>query len=351
MTETIWHRETCGPGRDYMLGHQPQVRYENRDAIIKLILDEITQYLLVEPAIRLVLDSPKANAERVILSIPAHSDSSLIMLNFATEIYNALQGYYLSADPRSSHFGISELVFDGKMNNFVKREMERIFEQIRIRPDIAGRVLKGVHLEPEKPVPAAGINYLSDTIKKALNIYVGYRFHAHGEGVNHTQIFLPLASGTDIVELVYYNLEQVLNQNFLAYDEAGDSYLKITETLVYKELESVIQRAKLKENTRKKITNNIQFNLLFSDDPRSEFGAQVGDALYDMINKVADEKVKEATRLSSELYATVSLKNQEIVAMNQPVISGRLKEGIKVPAKKEKAPKDKDKDTEKVPVP
>ncbi len=347
MPHSIWHRDSCGVGRHYLLSNEVQVRFDDEDAIIKTIVKELEPNLFVEPALRLVLDSPKVNPERLILSIPCHSDRKKIFYNFAKEVYHSLQGYYISADPRSTHYGISNMLMEGKINNFLKREMERLIEQVRTRPDIAARISTGVSIQTEHPVPAAGTNFLTDTVKEALNIYVGYRFHAHGEGINHTQVFLPMEEGSELIDLVYYNLEQLLNQNLATYDEVGSSYLKVSDTLVYKELELTLQRAKAKENTRKKILNNVQFNLIFSEDPKKEYGEAAGDYVYDMLNRVQDEKIKEATRLSSELFASVMLKNQEIVSMNKTSIVGKTAKGVKVPKPPEKK-KAKEEEKEKV---
>ncbi|OGG97238.1 MAG: hypothetical protein A2527_09050 [Candidatus Lambdaproteobacteria bacterium RIFOXYD2_FULL_50_16] len=301
-----------------MLGQDTFIRFEDTEAIIDGIEAGIRPYLFAEPAIRLVLDTPLANSEKVVLSIPCISDQDRIIKNFAAAIYTSIMGYYYSADPHSSHFGISNLILEGKLNSMLRREMEKHFSQTGKRPDLAARVLKGVGLNTESPVPPAGKSFLVDTLKKGLNIYVGYRIHAQGEMINHAQMFLPMTGGEEIIQLVYYNLEQIINQNFLAYDESGEGYLNISETLIFKELESILQRSRLKENTRKKILNNIQFNTVFTPDPRQTIGPKAGDSLYDVLNKVQDEKLKSATAYSSNLYAAVMVKTAEMTHMNNP---------------------------------
>ncbi len=319
MNENPWHIDSCGTGRQYMLGHEAAVaRFADSQAIIDKIEEGIRPYLFAEPAIRLVLDSPLANPERVILSIPCISDHDRILKNFAKSIYGSIMGYYYSADPKTSHFGISHTILDGQFNSLLRREMERHFAQTQNRPDMAARILEGVSISTKSEVAHQGRDYLAETIKQGLNIYVGYRIHAHGELINHAQMFLPMESGREITELVYYNLEQIINQNFVAYDETGTGYLSVSETLVFKELESVLQRARLKENTRMKILNNIQFNTVFTPDPRTAFGPIAGDSLYDALNKVEDERLKKATQLSSSLYAAVMVKGSEMTQMNNP---------------------------------
>ena len=345
MTQSVWHREKCGPGREYILGHETSNKehFKPEAEVIKSILDDIQGYLVVEPAIRLSLDSPQVNPERVILALPADGAKQQVLENFAAELYHSINGYYLGADPKSTHFGISHLIFEGKVNNFIKREAEKLFSKIATRADLAARVLENAELNTNINVGEPGANHLTDTVKKALNIYVGYRLYLHGDGVNKTQMFLPLEGGDNIIDLVYSNLEQILNQNFLSYDESGANYLHITEGLVYKELECLLQRSKDKENTRKKILTNIEYNLVFSSDPRAEFGDHAGDHLYDSINKVDDETLKESAKLSSELYASVITKSSESLSLG--IKEGK---GTKVPAPPEKAKKVAKEPTEKV---
>ncbi len=334
MTQSVWHREDCGPGRQYILGHEIKEmdRFKPEAEVIQTILDDIKGYLVVEPAIRLVLDSPKVNPERVVLALPAEGAKDQVMENFAAELYRSLMGYYLGSNPKSSHYGISQVVLGGDVNNFIRREAEKLFGQMGSRPDMAGRVLQNAEFGSSLTVGAAGTNHLTETVAKALNIYVGYRLHLHGDGVNKNQMFIPLEGGQNIIDLVYYNLEQIVNQNFLSYDETGSSYLQITEGLVFKELECLLQRSKDKENTRKKILTNIEYNLVFSTNPRAEFNENAGDHFYDSINQVEDEKLKESTKLSSELYATVVTKSKELLDLG--ITPGK---GTKVPAPPEKA--------------
>ncbi|MDT8445287.1 MAG: hypothetical protein RRB13_00155 [bacterium] len=342
MSDCAWHVESCGTGRQYMLGSEAaEIRFSDEEAVIDQIEANIRPFLFAEPAIRLVLDTPLANPERVVLSIPCLSDENKIIRNFAKSIYTSIMGYYYSADPKSSHFGIANTILSGQGNSLLMREMERHFAQGQTRPDMAARVLDGVVLSTENQVPTPGRNYLDETLAKGLNIYVGYRIHAQGETINHAQMFLPLDSGQEIIDLVYYNLEQILNQNFLAYDESGSQYLEINESLVFKELGSILERSRLKENTRKKILNNIQFNTVFTKDPRKAIGEQVGDSLYDALNKVQDERLKAATEVSSSLYAAVMVKSTEMTHMNNPDL-GEFKGSInfnKSESKPKAAPK------------
>ncbi|MDX2471871.1 MAG: hypothetical protein QNL04_14975 [SAR324 cluster bacterium] len=336
MTQSVWHREDCGPGRQYILGHETNKsdRFKPEAEVIQTILEDIKGYLVVEPAIRLVLDSAKVNPERVVLALPAEGAKDQVMENFAAELYRSLLGYYLGSSPKSSHYGISQVVMEGNVNNFVRREAERLFGQMASRPDMASRVLENAEFGSSLTVGESGTNHLTETVTKALNIYVGYRLHLHGEGINKNQMFIPLEGGQNIIDLVYYNLEQIVNQNFLSYDETGNSYLQITEGLVFKELECLLQRSKDKENTRKKILTNIEYNLVFSTNPRAEFNENAGDHFYDVINHVEDEKLKESTKLSSELYATVVTKSKELLDLG---ISSGKSTGI-TPGKSTKVP-------------
>jgi len=310
MSTTLWHTENCGDGRQYMLGHETaEVKYPDQAAIIQKIEEGIRPHLFAEPAIRLTLDAEAADPERVILSIPCDSDQDLIIQNFAQSIYTSIMGYYASAEPRTSHFGISHSILDGQFNSLLRREIERHFSQIQSRPEMAARVLEGVGIQAQVPNINKEQNQLSETLSKGLNIYVGYRIHAFGELINNAQMFVPMQGGEEIIELVYSNIEQLISQNFLSYDESGDKYLEISDTLIFKELASILQRSRLKENTRKKILNHLGGNQFFLSTDQPQEGSVHGDSLYDTLNNVQEVKLQAAALASSKLYASVVVKS------------------------------------------
>ncbi len=302
MTESIWQHESCSPGRSYMLGKETYVKYDDEVAIISKIVEGLREFIHAEPAARLTLDSPKSNPERAILAIPFESDQEVILFNFAKVIYQSLMGYYISAAPRTSHFGISNLVLEGNYNSLLRREMEKLITHFQIRHDMAGRLLQNVGIQGKHSVPEAGKTFLAETIQKGLDIHVGYRIFATGESVNCSQIFLPLQTGDEIINQIYYNIERILHHNFVTYDECGEKYLNITETLIYSDLGELIKRSKNKELTRNKILNNLQFDIVSRKDPEIPQEQYIGDRLYDVLNHIQDTKLKEATDRSRDLY-------------------------------------------------
>ena len=303
MTDSIWHKEECGPGRSYMLGKDPYIKYDDKDVIIASIVEGLRQFIHAEPAVRLTMDSTKSDAERAVLAIPFESDQDIILLNFAKIIYQSLMGYYISAAPKTTHFGIANLLLEGNSNSLLRREMEKLIAQFQFRSDMAGRLIQNITLVGKQPVPEAGDTFLIDTIKEALDIHVGYRINATGENVNCSQIFLPLQTGSEIINQVYFNIEKILHHNFIAYDETSEGYLKISDTLIFKDLCGLLKRSKDKELTRNKILNDLQFDAITKRDSEEERQLLIGDKLYDMLNNIQDTKLKEATDRSRDLYA------------------------------------------------
>ena len=157
MTETIWQRETCSPGREYMLGSDPYVKYDDKQEIIAKLTNNLKDFILAEPAVRITLDAPTVNPGRTILAIPFESDQEKILVNFANIIYQTLIGYYISAEPKSSHFGIANGILEGTTTSLLRREMEKLIEQFQNRSDIAGRLLNDVHITGKYQVPEPDI--------------------------------------------------------------------------------------------------------------------------------------------------------------------------------------------------
>jgi hypothetical protein len=302
MTESIWHKEECGPGRHYMLGGDPYVKYDDQETITASIVEGLRKFIHAEPAVRLTLDSPKCDSERANLAIPFESDHEIILNNFAKMIYQSLIGYYISAPTKTSHFGITNLLLEGEHNSLLRREMEKLISQFQTRNDMAGRLLQNITLVGKHAVPKPGDTYLMETIKQGLDIHVGYRIFSTGENVNCSQIFLPIQAGSEIIDQIYYNIERILHHSFVAYDETGDGYLKVTDNLIFKDLAQLLQRAKTKELTRNKILNNLQFDTVTKRDVEEAPKMLLGDRLYDVLNHIQDTKLKEATDRSRDLY-------------------------------------------------
>lgn len=313
MNESMWQRETCGTGRKYILGSDPYVKYDDQEAIISTIVKGLKEFIHAKPAIRLTLDSELCNPERVILAIPFELDQESILNNFANIIYQSLMGYYFSAENQTSHFGIANLLIEGNFNSLLKREMEKLIRHSENRYDMAGRLLQNTEMVTKFPVPEAGKTYLSETIKKGMDIHVGYRIYASGANVNYAKIFLPLESGSEIIDYVYYNLEQILHHNFVSYDETGDKYLSLTETLIFKELEGILIRAKSKEFTRNKILNNLQLNTVLLREPALDQEYPCKDEIYDLLNHIQDPKLKKASFHSRGMYTAFMQETSNII--------------------------------------
>lgn len=328
MSESIWHRESCNPGREYQLARNIHIKYDDQDTIISRIVEALKQYVSVEAAVRLVIDTELCSPERAVIAVPFEANEDLIMANFAATMYHSLMGYYVSGEPKSSHFGLSNLVIEGQVNSLVRRELEKLFTQFQSRDDIAGRLLRNVKFDIED-APASGDNYMQETLKKGLDIELGFRLVAYGPQINAGTIFVPVTDGAGIVDRVYYNLEQIIHQNFVAYDESGDDYLKVTDTLIFKELSQILSRAKSKENTRKKILDNLVFSTIFTEDPTQLHGALIGDSLYDTINKIQEEKLQEASQRSRELFASCMIRSAEMTTQDMDLAELQLSEGTK----------------------
>ncbi len=304
MSESIWQRSDCSPGRAYMLGKDPYVKFDDQETIIEAIKENLRNFLNIKTAVRLTLDTELSNPERTILAIPFQSGYEQILANFAQLLYQSVLGYYISAEPRSSHFGIANLLLEGKLSSLYKRETEKLLAQLQDRPDMAGRLLSNIELVSKVPVPKPGDIFLSDTIKKGLDIHIGLRIFIAGSDINYTKVFLPFEGGQDIIDHVYYNLEQILHHNFITYDETGAGYLSISETLIFKDLEATLQRAKSKEITRNKILNNLQFNTIEKKNITPELEMLDGDSLHDLLNQIQDTKLQKATEQSKDLYVS-----------------------------------------------
>lgn len=334
MSNSIWQRESCNPGRRYMLGKDPFVKFDDQEEIISTIKEGLREFIHSEAAVRLTLDTPLSNPERVTIAIPFEADQELIVSNFAAVIYQSFMGYYISGEPQTSHFGITNLIIEGKFNSLLRREMEKLISQFQNRNDMAGRLLKNVEVKSQISVPKPGNCFLADTIKKGLDIHVGYRVVMTGENVNYSKLFLPLSAGQEIIDHVYYNLEQILHHNFVSYDETGDSYLNINDTLVFKDLEAILRRAKSKELTRNKILNNLQFNAFITKEDQSDLQSQLmGDRLYDYLNNIQDTKLKETTNQSRILFQSYTEESLNVTEKPQALVEKSKKEVEEEPQK------------------
>lgn len=299
---------------------QPSIlcqKYNDADKIIPKIKERIRSSILVEPAVKLSLESPKSNSERAIISIPFPPDQENFLTNFAKEIYQNLMGYCLNSDPKSTHFGLSKKLLEGRSDSLLQREVEAILETSKASPETGKRLLKNVSIVMQSEVPKPGKTYLSKVIKDGLNIQAGYRVILLGKNINHTRVFLPMNLGPDIGDLIYFNIEKILNQTFAVYDETNSGFIKITEGLIFKELESTLRRTTENPNTRKKILNNLQFEIIFSDLSETQKDL-VKDKLYDRLNGTKNRKINALSQQSTQLYAsTLSQTNPNSLTFSQ----------------------------------
>ncbi len=93
MSDSIWQQESCSPGRSYMLGKDPYIKYDDEEAIVSRIVEGLREFVHAEPAVRLTVDTHLSNAERAVLAIPFESDQEVILYNFAHIVYQSLMGY------------------------------------------------------------------------------------------------------------------------------------------------------------------------------------------------------------------------------------------------------------------
>ena len=80
-------------------------KFDDQETIIAAIKENLRKFLNIETAVRLTLDTELSNPERTIIAVPFQSDDEQILSNFAQLLYQSILGYYISAEPRSSHFG------------------------------------------------------------------------------------------------------------------------------------------------------------------------------------------------------------------------------------------------------
>ncbi|MGK0290105.1 MAG: hypothetical protein ACI86H_001560, partial [bacterium] len=311
MGASIWHQDACGPGRGFQLAKNVHIKYDDAETIISRIVEGLKQYIKIECAVRFTVDSPISESERAIIALPYQSQEDLLLFNLATLIFQNMKSYYNSADPKNSHFGYANAVIEGDMNSLFRRELESVLLQCQHRPDMAGQLLRSLEFVADD-APAVGENYMQDTLKEGLDIHVGYRLVTYSKEINRMNIFIPVEAGSEVIDRVYYNLEQIIQQNFIAYDETGEGYLKVTDTLIFKELVQTLRRAKQKENTRKKIINDLVFSTIFTNDPSELYGEKIGDNFYDTLNKVHQDYMRYHTDRSRELVSAGMIRTTEI---------------------------------------
>ena len=311
MTESFWHLPQPGPGRLYQQAKDLVINeaYDKADVFIENIVNSLRSFLQLETCVRFLLDGPKINPTTTNITVPFEGDSDRIYHNLAHIIYQQMWGYYLSADPKTTHHGITMLVWEGHENSMVRRETEKFLELMEMRHELAGRVMRDYHMACEMP-PFTRDTYLRDTTAKVMDIHLGVRLFTFGEGVERKTVFMPISAGVEAVDRIYYNLEHIIHQNLISYDEIHDHYLPVSEELVLRELESLLVRARLKGNTRKKVINGLKFHTVLLEDPSLIHHLSLADLYYDKLNRI--DLLEEASQRSREMFANALIRSTEL---------------------------------------
>ena len=352
MTESQWHTMPKGPGRLYQCAEDLVPRYEEVQHIVDQIRANLKNFLQIETSVRLLLDGDHVNPTTATVSVPFEGDNDLIYENLGLIIFQQVWGYYLSADPKGTHHGLTNLVFDGYETSLLRRETEKFLGMLHTRNDLAHRVMSGYQMAADMP-PFERDVYLKSATEKYLDIHLGVRMYTFGEGVNRATMFLPAQqSNPEAINRVYYNLENIIHQNLVAYDETHDNYLPVSDELVCRELEGVLRRARRKGNTRKKIVHGLFANTSLLEDPTMIHHISVADFYYDKLNRI--DLTDEAAQRSRDLYNTNLIRAAEItnavtdvdkLAMEQRVYIDRNtavgEEAVKVTAAPVAPPKER----------
>ena len=309
-TDSTFHLPKHGPGRFYYCPPDLVVKYWEVNSVVEAVAGHLKNFLRLDSSVRLVTDSPLANATATVMSVPFEGDSDRIYYNLAKMIYDQLWGYYLSSDTKSTHHGLTNLVFEGNETSLIRREAEKFLGLMTYRTDLAARVMLGYTMQCEVP-PINRDTYMRDTVHSVLEVELGVRFFTYGEGVNRTNLFIPYGDKTaEAIDRIYYNVEHVIHQNLVAYDELHDHYLPVSTELVIRELEAVMVRARQKGNTRKKIINGLKFHTVLLQDTAMIYHQSLADVYYDKINRI--DLLEEAAQRSRELFSTALIRSAEL---------------------------------------
>jgi len=309
-TDSSFHMPKHGPGRFYYCPPDLMIKYWEVNQMVEAIAGHLKNFLHLDSSVRLLTDSPLSQATTTVISVPFEGDNDRIYYNLAKLIYDQLWGYYLSSDPKSTHHGLTNLVFEGNETSLIRRETEKFLQLMTYRTDLAARAMLGYTMQCEVP-PINRDTYMRDTVHGALEVELGVRFFTHGEGVNRITIFVPYGEKTaEAIDRVYYNIEHIIHQNLVAYDELHDHYLPVSTELVLRETEQVLIRARQKGNTRKKIINGLKFHTVLLQDTAMIYHQSLADVYYDKINRI--DLLEEAAQRSRELFSTALIRSTEL---------------------------------------
>jgi len=284
MTYSDWQKTDTGTGRDYLLGKDIQPNFEDSEGILENIVTEVSDTIQVQAVVRFLLDGFSSHPEQSFIPTPFIVDHLKVAGNLSDLLLQTVMKYYISANPKSSHFGIANTILEKKKNSFIKREIETLLKKIQERPDLSGRILKDVQIAPIQEFHIQHPFRFKAIIQKNLNIHIGCQIQINGNAINHNRIFLPFRTNSGILNCLYYNLEHIITQNLVSFSESSDQYMKITERTILKELESTIGRLKVKVSTRKKLLKDLvfpdQFNFIANDTGIPQVNLKIAKDLY-----------------------------------------------------------------------
>jgi hypothetical protein len=325
MSEQMEFHTTHSPGRLYQCPQDLIPRYEEVQHIVDRIRGNLKAFLQLETSVRLLLDGERVNPTTSVISVPFEGDQDKIYENLGLIIFQQLWGYYLGADPKGTHHGLTNLVFDGNETAMLRRETEKFLRILPTRNDLAHRVMSGYHMACEMPAFERDV-YMKETTERNMDIHLGVRMYTFGEGVNRVQMFLPIKEGKEAIDRIYYNIEHIIHQNLVAFDETHDHYLPVSEELVLRELEGVLQRARRKGNTRKKIINGLTMNTVLMEDPTMIHHISLADLYYDKLNRI--DLLDEAASRSVDMFNTNLIRSTEIAMAVTDVTKLKLEDRV-----------------------
>lgn len=310
MTET-WNVAHRGPGRLYQQPKDLVVneKFDEADVYIQTIAENLKGFLKLETTVRFLLDAPYVHPTVAVIAVPFEGDDHTIYTNLGTLIYQQLWGYYLAADPKSTHHGLTTLVLEGHENSMIRRETEKFMTLITSRNELGGRAMRNYRMACEMP-PFNRDVYLKQATNKFMDIHLGVRMYTYGEGVERKTVFMPIDGGTEAIDRIYYNLEHIIHQNLVTYDEVHDHYLPVSEELLARELESLLNRATKKGNTRAKLINGLKLHTVMLEDASMINHVSLADFYYDKLNRV--DLLEEAAQRSREMFSTALIRSTEI---------------------------------------
>lgn len=311
MSDTSWVLPERGPGRLYQQARDLVVNeaYDTSEEYINNIVTSLKTFVQLENSVRFLLDGPNVRPTTTVISVPFEGDTDRIYTNLAKLIFEQLWGYYLSSNPKTTHHGLASLVLEGAQNSMIRREAEKFIDLISSRNELAARVMRDFHMACEIPSPNRDV-YMREQLGKTLDIHLGVRLYTFGEAVERKTMFLPIAEGGEAVERLYYNLEGIVHQNMVAYDELHTHYLPLSEELILREMENTLERARKKGNTRKKLINGLKMNTVLLEDPSMVHHLSLADLYYDKLNRI--DLLEEAAQRSRDLFATSLIRDTEI---------------------------------------